>query len=164
MVFEDAGGLAKIARFGFAAVGLDMAEGVEGLVVLAMEAIAVAAEIGEGALLGAEGFGDGEGGVEVGNVDVDAAGGRGSLEGEQVILDGGNAAESPGGVGKFLDQDVFGGAFGLEFVEEVLDVALVGGEILGGEEGGGGGESMGDGVVGGMGFAGVGAAAGGVQG
>jgi hypothetical protein len=82
----------------------------------------------------------------------------------QVIFDGGDAAEAPAGVGEFLDQDGFGSAFGLELVDEVLDVVLVGGEILGGEEGGGGGESVGDGVLGGVRFAFHSAGAGGVLG
>ena len=131
MQFENCGCVFQIACLGFAAGGLDFAELIQSLVELAGEPMAVHAEIGEGALLAAKSFGDGEAGVEVGDVDIDAAG-RGG-ERQQIALQGGDSIEAPGGVGKILDQLLFGGTLGLVFVEKGLGVTVERGRIFRGE-------------------------------
>ena len=62
-----------------------------------------------------------------------------------------------------MDQLSFGGGGGGVLVEKLLDVALVGFGVLGGQDRGLGGETVAQGVAGGTLFAGFGAGAGGVE-
>ncbi len=75
-----------------------------------------------------------------------------------------DAVEAPGGIGEFLGEVGFGGCGGLVFIEELAAMALVGGGVLRGEDGGAAGESVGEGVARGALFAGGGAGAGGMEG
>ncbi len=61
---------------------------------------------------------------------------------EQLGFEQRDAIEAPGGVGDFVDQLRLGGGGGLVLIEELLDVALVGFGVLGGQDGGAGGEAM----------------------
>ena len=131
MEFEEGGGAFEGALLLEAAFGLDFAELVERFLELAGEPLGVHAEGGEGA-------------VGVDDVEVD-----GSLIGGRVggaIEEGGfeqrDAVEAPGGVGEFLGELGLGGGGGLVFVEELAAVALVGGGVLGSENGGAAGEAV----------------------
>ena len=132
----------EVALFALAAVGLDGAELVERFVELAGEAVALDTDGLEETM-----------GVE----DSEAV-----LAGEEAGFEERDAVEAPGGVGEFADELGFGGRGGLVFIAELAAVVFVGGGVFGGEDGGAGGESMGEGVEGGAVFAGVGAGAGGV--
>ena len=151
MDFIDGGGLAKLISLLLEPLGLDVAELVEGLVELAGESIAMSADGVEQALLAAEGFGDGESGVEVGDIGVDGAGRR--FEVEDGGFESGDAFQAPGGVGELVDEDSFGGALGFVVFEESLDVAVVGGAVFRGQEGVDGGKSVAERVQRGVGFA-----------
>src|ERR1700722_4856935 len=72
--------------------------------------------------------------------------GVGSL-GEQLGFDEWDAVEAPGGVGHFVDQLSFDGVGGLVVIEKLLDVALVGFGILGGQESGAGCEAVAESVL-----------------
>ena len=63
-----------------------------------------------------------------------------------------------------MDQMSFGGGGGAVLIEKLLDVAPVGFGVLGGQDGGLGGQAVAQCVVGGTLFAGCGARAGGVEG
>ena len=84
--------------------------------------------------------------------------------GEQLGFEEGNAVETPGGVGDFVDQLSLGGGGGLILIEKLLEVALVGFGVLGGQDSGLGSETMAQRVAGRTLFAGFGARAGGVLG
>jgi hypothetical protein len=150
---EEGGGVAQIALFAFAALGLEVAKSGKRLLELAREALAVEAEGGKGAM-----------GVD----DVEAEGGffGGWMGGasKKVGFEEWDAVEAPGGVGEFVDELSFRWGGGLVLVEELLDVALEGGEVLGGEDGGAAGEAVLERVERGAEFAGGGAGAGGVLG
>src|SRR6202035_1908755 len=66
--------------------------------------------------------------------------------GEQLGFEERDAVEAPRGVGDFVDELSLGGGGGLVLIEKLLDVALVGGGVLGGQDGGAGGEAMAEGV------------------
>jgi hypothetical protein len=106
---------------GFEAGGLEFAELFEGAVELAGEALLGGAEGGESAGLLGEALGDRDV-VERGR--------------EEVRLERGDAAQAPGGVGERLDQVFFEYADGLDVVEEAAAVELIGGGVLGGQDGG----------------------------
>ena len=57
-----------------------------------------------------------------------------------------DAVEAPGGVGDFVDELSLGGGGGFVLIEKLLDVALVGFGVLGGQDGSVGGETMAEGV------------------
>ncbi len=84
--------------------------------------------------------------------------------GEKLGFEEWDAVEAPGGVGDFVDQLSFGGGGGGVLVEKLLDVALVGVGVLGGQDGRAGGEAMAQGVEGRTLLAGFGARTGGVLG
>src|ERR1700734_566545 len=126
--FEEGGGVFEVAALALGAVSLDVAEGFQGFLELAGETRVVQAEGSEGA------------------VRVDDVKFEGSLLGgwvggaiEERGFEQGDAVEAPGGVGDFGDELGLGGGGGLVFVEELAAVALVGGGVLGGEDGGRGG-------------------------
>ena len=152
MKFEEGGGVLHLRGFARAALSLDGVEAFESLLKLAGEALRVDAEVGEVAGLGAEGEGGGERGVNLRIGGVDGVLVFGESEGKEVGFEGGDAVESPGGVGDFMDELFFEGAFGLEVVEEFLSVELVGGEVVGGEDDGVAGESVAEGIEGAFGW------------
>jgi hypothetical protein len=124
--FEQGGGVHEIVLLAFAALGLDVAELRQSLLELAGEALAVQAESGEGAM-------------RVDDVERHFLASWGSLlggwvgsAGEEVGFEERDAVEAPGGVRKLVDKLGLGGGGGLVFIVELLDVALVGGEVLGG--------------------------------
>ena len=158
MEFEEDRGVAEVALFALAAVGLEVAKLGEGLLELAREALRVEAQGGEGAM----GVDDVKrhGWVGIGG----GVGGRILGAGEELGFEERNAVEAPGGVGEFVDELGFGGGGGQVLGEELLDVAVEGGKVLGGEDGGAAGEAVLEGVEGGAVFAGGGPGAGGVQG
>jgi hypothetical protein len=96
--FQNLSGLVELALFGCAAIGLDLAELNEGPFELSGEALAVDADLREGADVFAECQGHGEGGFSFGMVGADAVFHFGDAEREEVGLDSGGAVESPGGV------------------------------------------------------------------
>jgi hypothetical protein len=123
MELEKSRGLLEVTLLLVAALGLDFAELVQGVLELAREAMGVQSESGEGA-------------VGVDDVKVDA-----SLLGwwvggtvEERGFERGDAVETPGGVGDFLSELGFGGSGGLVFVEELAAVELVGGGVFGGQD------------------------------
>ena len=144
--------------FGLFAGGLEVAELVEDAVELAGEALLAGAEGGEGAGLFGEALGDGEVGVGgIGGREV--GGGFGESGCEELGLERGDAVEAPGGVGEGLDEVFFEGADGQEFIDEAAAVELVGGGVLGGQDGGVAEEAVAERVEGGALLAGVGAGA-----
>ena len=140
--FEEGGGVFEIAAFAVGTGGLDFAEGVEGALELARKALALDAEIGE----------QRNQGLGVG------------VFGEQPGFEQRDAIEAPGGVGDFRDELRFGGRGGLVLVAKAAAMGFVGGRVLGGEDGGGGGEAVAQGVERGTLLAGWGARAGGALG
>ena len=131
MEFEDAGGVVEILLLALAALGLDVAELFEGF----------SGTGGRGAGRGGRG---GEGAMSVDDVEIDAGllGGWIGGAGEQLGFEERDAVEAPGGVGEFVDELSFGGGGGAVLVEELLDVALEGGGVFGGQDGGVGGEAV----------------------
>jgi len=124
--------------------GAEALEFVEGAVEGALDAGFVAGEgfngagaggvVGEGACKGIKGRG------------VFVAGELRHADGEQAGFEGAHAAEAPGGHGHLLDEQGFGGAGGLMFVEKgVAELPEFFG-IFVGEDRGLGGESMAKGV------------------
>src|ERR1700730_8825140 len=134
--FQDSGGPAELELFGFAALGLNLAEQNEGAFELAREALAVNADIGERAVVFAVGQGHSQGVLGLGMVGADAVFHFGDAEREEVGLDSSGAVELPGCVGERLGELSFDGAFGLAFIEEGLGVALVGSVVFSGEDDG----------------------------
>src|SRR5437016_12633293 len=102
MQFQNGGGVFQVAIFGFAAVGLDFAKLIERLVELTGEAMSVHAEIREQTLLAAESLFNGTAGLDVGEVNIDAAGGEGGGEHEDVAFEEGGAIQAPGRIGEAL--------------------------------------------------------------
>jgi hypothetical protein len=116
--FQEGSGVFEVATLALGAVGLDLADGVQGFLELAGEPRVVQAEGGEGA-------------VGVDDVEVGAV--------EESGFEQRDAVEAPGGVGELLGELSFGGSGGLILVEELAAVLLVGGGVLSGEDGGTGG-------------------------
>src|SRR5260370_16741913 len=100
------------------------------------------AEGGEGAGVFTQGFGDGQGGVDFRVFGNNVIGVLGEAQGEEIVFQGRNAVQAPGGVGDGLHELFFDHAFRLQVVEETLGEALVGGEVLGGEDDGVAGEAV----------------------
>src|SRR6266852_4003545 len=92
-------GLTEFDLFLPAALLLELAKLLQGIVELAGEALAVHAEGGEGFGLLAEGFGDGEGSVDFGVFCDDVVGMLGESQSEKIVLERWNTVESPGGIG-----------------------------------------------------------------
>src|ERR1700733_2445864 len=124
MAQEEFGCFGELTALEVTAFVLNCADLIDGFLELAGEARAVEAERGQHRDLG---FGVG-------------------VLGEELGLKQRNAIEAPGGVGDFVDQLSFGGGGGLVLVEKLLDVALVGFGVLGGQDGGAGGETMAESV------------------
>jgi hypothetical protein len=112
--FEDCGGVLEFAALMLAALELDVAELVERLLELAGESCAVEAEAGE-ELVGVD--------------DVESrglrGGGRGQGAVEYVGFEEGDAAESPGGIGEFLNELGFGGGCRSVLILELAAVVVV---------------------------------------
>ena len=83
--------------------------------------------------------------------------------GKQLGFEKWDAVEAPGGVGDFMDQLNLGGSGWGVLVEKLLDVALVGFGVLGGQDSGAGGQAMAESVLRGALFARFCARAGGVR-
>jgi hypothetical protein len=137
----------------------EVEEGAEGDVVFAEEAGLVAGEGVEGVVAVGEGFegeGEAEGFVEVGPFLLDAGALAGHLGVEEGGFGGPIATEAPTGGDELFEEVGFGGGGRREAMGvEVADV-VEGGGFLVGEDEGAGGESVGEGVEGGDGFAGGG--------
>ena len=84
--------------------------------------------------------------------------------GEQFGFEERDAVEAPGGVGDFVDELSLGGGGGGVLIEKLLDVALVGFGVLGGQDGGAGSETVAQGVLRRTLLSWFGARAGGVEG
>ena len=61
---------------------------------------------------------------------------------QKIVFEGADAVLPPDGIGQGLDQLGFGGAFGVVFGYETLDVLLIGFQVVGGEDDGLAGESV----------------------
>ena len=164
MELEYSGGFFHFFFFFFAALGLNLAELLESSFELAGKAMFVAAEVGEGADLFADGSGHGQSGLDfrvsggdIGRLFVDA-------ESKKISFKSGDAIDAPGSIGEGLNELLLEGAFGLEVGEEALGVRFIGGVVLSGQDDDVAGESMAEGVEGGTLFTGGGAGAGGVLG
>jgi len=128
MEFQEGGGTLELALVLEAALGLDFAERVEGLLELAGEAVALDAEAGEEAM----GVDDVEGDFLIG------WNGSGGAR-EDLGFEERDAVETPGGVGELLNELGFGGSGGLIFGEEAAAMGVERCLVFGGEDGGGGG-------------------------
>ncbi len=84
--------------------------------------------------------------------------------GKQIGFEERDAVETPGGVGDLVDELSLGGGGGLVLIEKLLDVALVGFRVLGGQDRGLGSESVAQSVKRRPLLAGLGTRAGGVLG
>jgi hypothetical protein len=121
MEFEESRGLLELALLLATALGLDFAELVQRFLELAGEPVGVEAEGGESAM-----------GVDDIEIDASLLGGWIGGAIEERGFERGDAVETPGGVGEFLDELRFGGSGGSIFVEELVAVELVGGGVFGG--------------------------------
>jgi hypothetical protein len=119
------------------------------------------AEGGVGAGHAIEGYGDAAAVVDVVEVVIDPFLVVFHLVFEEAGFDGGVAAEAPVGGGELADEIELGLAAGVEVGEVVVELGFVFGARFGGEDDGLGGESVGEGVERGGGFAGWGDGAGG---
>jgi hypothetical protein len=150
--FQEGRGVLEVSLLLVAALGLDLAELVQGFLELAGESLVVEAESGEGAV-----------GVDDVEVDSSLIGGRVGGSVEECGFEQGDTVEAPGGVGEFLSEVSFGGSGGFVFIEELAAVVLVCGGVLGCEHGGATGEAMGEGIEGRALFASGGAGSGGEE-
>ncbi len=112
MEFQEGGGAFEVALLFVAALGLDFAELVDGLLELAGEPLVVHAESGD----------QGNKGLGV------------RVLGKELRFELRDAVEAPGGVDEFLGELSFGSSCRLVFVEELAAVRLVGGGIFGSED------------------------------
>jgi hypothetical protein len=153
MEFEKGGGFVEIATLAVGAVGLDVAKGLQGLLELAGETMALDAEVGDEAM----GVNDIEG-----DFLIERDGGGGARE--HLGFEQRDAVETPGGVDEFPDELRFGGGGGLIFVEELAAMVFKGGWIFGRKDGGCGGQPVAQRVQRGTLLAGFGARTGGMLG
>src|SRR5580704_2511822 len=125
MEFQESRGTLEMALLLVAALGLDFAELVHGLLKLAGEPCVVQAENGEGA-------------VGVDNVKVDASLIGGWVGGaiQEGGFERGDAIEAPGGVSDLLSELGLGGCSGLILLEEAAAMRVVSCLIFGGQDGG----------------------------
>src|ERR1700690_939228 len=134
--FEQGGGIVEVAALAVDAVGLDLAKGLEGLLELAGETMALDTEVGDESM----GVNDVEG-----DFLIEWNGGGGA--GEHVGFEQRDAVEAPGGVGELLDELQFGWSGRLIFVEELVAMGFKGRWVFGGKEGGSGGQAVAQGVL-----------------
>jgi hypothetical protein len=127
MEFHDSCGMLEVALLLTAALGLDFAEVVHGLLELAGEPLVVQAQGGDDAV-----------GVDDIKIDASLLGGRVGGAIEEGGFQGWNAIDAPSGVGEFLGELGFGGSSGLVFIEEAATMRVVRGPVFGGEDGVGG--------------------------
>src|SRR5277367_2218029 len=132
MAYQDFGHFVEMAALQAATFFLDVAELIEGFLELAGKARAVESEPRQERDLG----------LRVG------------VLGEQFGFDERNAAEAPGDVSDFMDEFSLDGVGGSAVGEKLLEVALVGFGVLGGQDGGAGSEAVAEGVLRGALFAG----------
>jgi hypothetical protein len=149
--FEEGGGVFEIAALGIGAGGLDLAELVEALLELAGKTLALDAEVGEEAM-----------GVDDIKCDFLIERDRSCGAREHFGFEQRDSIEAPGGIGDFYDELRFGGSGGLVLVEEAAAMVGVGGRVFGREDGGGGRQSVAQGVERGTLLAGCGAGTGGL--
>ena len=83
-----------------------------------MEALFVDGQVGERLGLVAKYVRGGEGGVDLGVIDIDVGSGFEMAEGEHAVFDGADAVEAPLRVDEGLGILAFDGGFGVETVEE----------------------------------------------
>ena len=155
--FEEGGGFVEIAALAVGALGLDVAEGLEGLLELARDTMALDAEVGDEAM----GIDDIEGDF-LAHFSMGRDGGGGARE--HFGFEQRDAVEAPGSVDELLDELRFGWGGGLIFVEELAAMFLIGGWVFGGEDGGRGGQAVAEGVLRGTLLSGCGARTGGMLG
>jgi hypothetical protein len=141
MAYEDFGHVVEVAALQAAAFVLNIAEVPGSLFELAGEARAVEAEPGQ-------------------QRDLDL---RVGVLGQQLGFEEWDAVETPGGVGEFVNQLSLDGVGGFIVSEKLLEVALVGCGVLGGQDGRAGGEAMTESVLRRALFARFGTRAGGVR-
>jgi len=108
-----------------------------GLGELAAEAVAVEAEVGDGA---AESFAGFDQRHDVGDVPVVAG------QADEIRFHGGNASDAPREVGEGADEVEFGDRLGVVLIEEGLEVDLIELGVLARDDGGLAGESVAEGV------------------
>ena len=122
------------ARLGLGALVLDLLELGVGLFKSAVKTLLVQAEAGDqvGALIERFGLGKGSGNEGIGGQRFLFLDG----ECEQIVLHRTNSIETPVGVSDGLDEFGFDEAFGLQFGVELGTAALVGGEVVGGQDDG----------------------------
>ena len=142
---------------GGAAFGLEEGEFAAGAAeVEAITGVAAEVELEGGGFVGfgAEGEGEADGVVDFADVGGDGVTLLVHARVEEGGFDAPEAAEAPGVVDDFLDQEGFVFGLGVEFGEEGGGEGLEAGAVFGGEEGGFGGEAVGEGVEGDEAFAG----------
>jgi len=137
MVYQEVGRVAELAALQVAALFLNVAELREGFLELAGEARAVQPKRGEGAMS----VDDVEGHFLT-RWGSGLLGGRVGGAGKQIGFEEWDAVEAPCGVGDFVDELSLGGGGGLVLIEKLLDVALVGFGVLGGQDSGAGSETV----------------------
>lgn len=131
MNFEEHGGVPEVAPLKLATFGLDGAELVDSLLELAGETMAEETEAGEEPM-----------GVDDIEIDGGLLVGRIGGAGEQLRFEERHAVEAPSGVREFVDELGLGGGGGAVLIEKLLEVALEGGRVLGGQDGGLSGQAM----------------------
>jgi len=128
MEFKQGRGTLEGSLLIVAALGLDFAELVHGLLELAGEPLVVEAESSEGAV-----------GVDDVEVDSSLIGGRVGGAIEEGGFEERDAVEPPCGVGEFLGELGLGGSGGFVFVEEAAAMRVERRVVFGWEDGGRGG-------------------------
>ena len=146
MHLDEIGGLVELVLLVGEALGLEFLEEREDFFELAGKALAVEAQVRKGAGLGFEGRGDGERLLDLFRGLGELVGDADHAQGKEVVFEGGDSVEAPGGVGQGLDQLGFDGAFGFALVDVGFDVALVGLKVVTWEDDDLTGESMAEGV------------------
>jgi hypothetical protein len=124
---ENLGGVVHLTPFVFTALGLDLAELLESAVEQTGEALLINTDVGEGVALAVESLSEGQGSGGSRLIGVDGVEMVLGGEGKEGGFSGRNAIEAPGSVAQRLDELIFERAFGLELVDEALEMALVGG-------------------------------------
>ncbi len=112
---------------------LELAEFGGGLLELAAEAAFLQGEVAQVLLISAEDLGFEHTGAELGVGFVSKFGGEfGAAEGVKAGFEGGNAEETPFGIGDCLDEVFFVVVGGGEFLVDERNEGLIGGDVVGG--------------------------------